>query len=317
MEIALGLIAGIGILAIFIGVYFTVIENTLVEQRLREYTQATTLSNKPANGGGTAKSPLGDRLERSFRSNSMGRNLALSLERADLKMTPSEFMALTAIIIVAIAFVSIVLLNRPAVALIGVVVGFYGPRFWLYRRKLGRIRSFNNQLADGIGLMSSSLRSGYSVAQSFELVARDARAPLSIEFARVNREVNLGISPNDALGNVLTRVPSEDFDLLVTAVNIQREVGGNLAEILDSIADTIRDRVKLLGEVRVLTSQQSLAGYVVSLLPVLLGAGLFAINPRYMMGMFSSFFGWIALGCASIGIIAGFFIMRKIVDIKV
>ena len=149
------------------------------------------------------------------------------------------------------------------------------------------------------------------------MLSRDARPPLSHEFSRVNREVNLGLSPPDALANILNRVPSDDLDLFITAVNIQREVGGNLAEVLDTIADTIRDRVKLLGEVRVLTAQQSYAGYVVSALPIVLAAAMFLISRSYMETLFTSLIGWMMLSVASVGIIAGFFAMRKIVDIRV
>ena len=131
--------------------------------------------------------------------------------------------------------------------------------------------------------------------------------------------MGIGIPPEEALSHLVDRMQSEDLNLLVTAVNVQREVGGNLVEVLEIIATTIRERLKLLGEVGVLTAQQSLSGNIIALLPVGLGLMLFIINPKYMLSMFNDthWFGWTVISCSLVMVITGLIIIRRIVDIKV
>jgi tight adherence protein B len=152
-----------------------------------------------------------------------------------------------------------------------------------------------------------------------ELVAREGPSPVSTEFDRVVREVGLGLSPEEALANLVERMQSEDLELLVTAINVQREVGGNLVEVMDTISTTIRERVKLVGEVKVLTAQQAYSGYIIALLPVVLSLMLGIINPSYMLGVFQTthWCGWTMVGCSGIMIMSGFLVIRRIVDIKV
>ena len=153
------------------------------------------------------------------------------------------------------------------------------PRFWLGRRKNGRLGAFNKQLPDTITLIANALRAGSSFLQAIELVVRESRPPISTEFGRVIREVNLGLPFDQALENMVRRVRSDDLELMATAISIQHQVGGNLAEILDSIAYTIRERVRIKGEIRTLTAQQRLSGYVVGFLPIGLAGFLFVAAP--------------------------------------
>src|SRR5690606_32429750 len=144
-----------------------------------------------------------------------------------------------------------------------------------------RLHAFENQLSDTLNLWVNALRSGYSVLQGMEAIATELPPPISREFERVVQEVRLGLSLEQALANLVRRMPSEDLDLIVTAINIQREVGGNLAEILDIISHTIRERVRMKGEIRTLTSQGRLTGWVIGLLPLILAFLVYSINPRY------------------------------------
>ena len=163
--------------------------------------------------------------------------------------------------------------KSPVILLIGVIIGFMAPRFWLNRRKSGRLKAFNKQLPDTVTLIANALRAGSSFLQAIELVVRESRPPISIEFGRVIREVNLGLPFEQALENMVRRVKSDDLELMATAIAIQHQVGGNLAEILDSIAYTIRERVRIKGEIRTLTAQQRLSGYVVGFLPIVFASG--------------------------------------------
>ena len=173
-------------------------------------------------------------------------------------------------------------LQNPILLLVGAVVGFILPRWYVKRRQGKRLNQFNKQLPDTITLIANALRAGSSFLQAIELVVREARPPISTEFARVIREVNLGLPFEEALENLVRRVRSDDLELMVTAISIQYTVGGNLAEILDSIAYTIRERVRIKGEIRTLTAQQRLSGYVVAFLPIGLAGFLFVIAPGFL-----------------------------------
>jgi tight adherence protein B len=173
-------------------------------------------------------------------------------------------------------------------------------------------------------LIANALRAGSSFLQAIELVVRETRAPISTEFGRVIREVNLGLPFDQALENMVRRVRSDDLELMATAIAIQHQVGGNLAEILDSIAYTIRERVRIKGEIRTLTAQQRLSGYVVGFLPIALAGFLFIAAPGFMDPMFANPpavlglpAGVVILIFGGIMMFIGFMFIRKIVDIEV
>ena len=140
---------------------------------------------------------------------------------------------------------------------------------------------------------------------------------MSVEFLRVTREIGLGLTTQEALANLLRRIPSSDLDLMITAINVQHEVGGNLAEILDTIAFTIRERVRIVGEIRSITAQQRLSGTLLSGLPILLGLVLYVLNPSYMSKLWQETCGWVMMGTGLVMIVAGYFAIRKIVSIEV
>lgn len=270
---------------------------------------------------GRANAGIYQRIDRAVTRRGGGARWARDLARADLKVTVGEFyvaeVALTSV--GALVGLAMPIGGRFLLAAVLALGGWFAPRIYVQSKKNGRLRAFNAQLADTIGLLSSALRSGYSLLQAMELVAREGPPPISGEFERVVREVGLGLSPEEALGNLVRRMQSDDLELMVTAINVQREVGGNLAEVLDTIASTIRERVKLKGEIRVLTAQQQYSGYIVGLLPVALSLILFIINPTYMVGVFQKthWCGYVMFGCSGAMILAGFLAIQRIVDIKV
>jgi tight adherence protein B len=243
----------------------------------------------------------------------------ISLARADLKLTPAEFLAARVIAFIGFLAAAVVFArNSVAFWPIAAMLGWFAPSIYTSQRQSKRLRAFEAQLADVLGLWVNSLRSGYSVLQAMEAIAREAPYPSDQEFMRVVQEVQLGVPMDEALDNMLRRLDSEDLDLVVTAVNIQREVGGNLAEILEVISHTIRERIKLKGEIRVLTSQGRYTGYLIGGLPVVLSVFLYLMNPEYMGRMFKNrSCGWPMLGCGIILIGSGAAAIRKIVDIEV
>jgi len=206
------------------------------------------------------------------------------------------------------------------VAILGGIVGFFLPRMYVKRQQAQRLIKFNDQLADMLNLMVNGLRAGYSTMQAMEAVSKELPSPISDEFRRVVQEMQLGVPMERALDNLLKRIPSEDLDLVITAINVQREVGGNLAEILDTISFTIRERVRIKGEIRVLTTQVMYSGKFLSVLPLFVIGILYLLNREYMMVYFQPEnvpCGYIALGLAALLIAAGYFTMTKLGDIEV
>ena len=277
-----------------------------------------------------AKSAALAQLNKVVERRDFGANLLRDLGAADLKLKPSEYIGIWAgatiglpVVLYLVGFV-VKSLQNPIVLMLGLLVGFFVPRLWLGRRKSGRLKAFNKQLPDTVTLIANALRAGSSFLQAIELVVRESRPPISTEFGRVIREVNLGLPFDVALENMVRRVKSEDFELMATAIAIQHQVGGNLAEILDSIAFTIRERIRIKGEIRTLTAQQRLSGYVVGGLPFGLALFIYLAAPTFFDPMFVKPpevlgipLGIILLGIALLAMGAGFYFIRKIVDIEV
>jgi tight adherence protein B len=258
-----------------------------------------------------------DGLDEAMTRRGFAANLRTDLARADIKLRVAEFMGVTVLSVVLFILLGRLLFGSPLLAMVAGVVGFFVPRLYVGRRKGKRLNAFNDQLGDTITLLANSLRSGYSIVQSMETVAQQLPNPMASEFHRVTQEIGLGLHYEQALNNMLRRVPSDDLDLMITAINIQGKVGGNLAEILDTIGHTIRERVRIKGEIRVLTAQQMISGYMLSAIPIILGLVLYLINKNYMMNLFSDPCGWIMVGVALIMIASGFMIIKKIVAIEV
>ena len=313
-------------MALFFGLARLAAGKTDVKGRLSrfvggEQADEKKKEEKKAFSLGIGESLFAARVEKSVGKQGYGKNVQRKLAQADLKLTLLEFMiAKIALMVVGLAAGMYLGRGAPlqmvAFGLVGMIVGFFGID-WFVKFKLGkRLKDFNGQLGDTIGLMANSLRSGYSLLQSMELVSREAPDPIGAEFKRVVREVGLGLSAQDALNNLLRRMPSDDLDLLITAINIQYEVGGNLAQILDTIAHTIRERVRIKGEIAVLTAQGRMSGYLITALPPLIGLVVSVLNPSYMSVMFE--FPWVMMPiCGGIMVFVGYLIIMKIVNIEI
>lgn len=262
--------------------------------------------------------PLTETLNRAIAGRGFAEDLRLQLARADLKLTPAEFLVLQIMMAVLGFLLSQWFFRFLPLALLGLVAGFFAPRLYVAWQQRRRLAAFNAQLGDAINLMVNGLRAGYSILQAMEAVARELPPPIATEFDRVVKEQQLGLSLEQALQNMLRRVRSDDLEMLVTAILIQQEVGGNLAEILDTISFTIRERVRIQGEIRVLTSQQVLSGYVLIFLPIGLGLILFGINRDYMLNFFNSgIIGYFMIACMIVMMLIGFFVIQRIVRIEV
>jgi tight adherence protein B len=334
MTLAIAGIAALAILLIAVGIAMSG-GGSGINARLERYASSTPEKPAATSGEGGLSAAFQSsqalaQLNKVVEQRDFGANLARELARADLRLKPSEYLMIWAgttfrvpITMFLLSFV-VPTLGNPILLLIGAAIGFFIPRFWLSRRKNGRLNAFNKQLPDTITLIANALRAGSSFLQAIELVVRESRPPVSTEFGRVIREVNLGLSFDTALENMVRRVRSDDLELMATAIAIQHTVGGNLAEILDSIAFTIRERVRIKGEIRTLTAQQRLSGYVVGFLPIGLAGFLFIAAPDFMNPMFDNRvaiaglpLGVIILAIGGFSMFMGFMFIRKIVDIEV
>ncbi len=259
-------------------------------------------------------------LDKAIEKREFARNWKDQLARADLKITPGEyFMAhIASIAVFSVVGFFILFGGNIILTFVAGAAGFFAPRFYVGRRKSKRLHSFEEQLADTLGMWVNGLRSGYSVMQAMEAIATEAPQPTADEFRRVVMEIQLGITREEAFDHLLNRMPSDDLDLVFTAVNIQQEVGGNLAEILEIISHTIRQRIRLKGEIRVMTAQGRMTGYVIGGLPIVLALFLYMVSREYMSRMFTNkTCGWPMLGCAAGMIGMGFAAINKIVTIDI
>ena len=301
-----------------------------VASRLERYARSQGIETTAPATGGDRESAVIAGLSRVIEGQDLSTRLSTEIARADLKLRPAEFLFAWIASPFAFAFVGWVLgyilpgfQNVVALAVL-FALGLYFPRWYIGYRQRKRLTAFARQLPDTITLLANSLRAGSSFLQGIELVTREARPPISEEFERVVREMSLGVALQPALGNLVRRVASEDLELMVTAINIQSQVGGNLATVLDSIAFTIRERVRIQGEIKTLTAMQRYSGYVITLLPVGLAGILFLISPTYISVLLDKppeTFGlptgviFLIVGAISMGI--GYIFIRRIVDIKV
>lgn len=313
LPILLGISVAAAILIIFIGLHRMIASRVDISERLRGYVDQSPVVQE-ASAPRRASARLAPH-------NGFTASLARDLSRANLKVTVTEFLALQASMTLVGLLVGVAAENL-GLSVLGVLAGLVGPRMYVMHRQRARLKAFNSQLGDTLMLMANALRSGYSLLQAMDTVSHNAPQPTAEEFGRVVREVGLGLTPEEALANLVRRIDSDDLELMTTAVNIHHEVGGNLAQILDTISDTIRERVRIKGEIASLTAQQRLSGYIIAALPVIVLAGLFLINPAYITPLFS-FRPIMSIPIivmpifAFVMVILGFLSIKKIVAIEV
>jgi tight adherence protein B len=296
-------------------------EKSLVDQRLESYVEyqqggeATETEVKKVR-----EAILTDWITKRVEQTNFGDKIARDLARADLKFKTGEYIALIIISSAVTAFLGYFFGGGSILfAFAGLIGGLFIPRFFVRRAQAQRLLKFNEQLPDMLNLMVNGLRTGYSALQAMEAVSRELPAPICDEFRRVVQEMQLGVAMEGAMENLQRRIASDDLDLTITAINIQREVGGNLAEILDVISYTIRERVRILGEVRSVTAQVSYSGKFLSLMPLILALILWALNRDYMMQFFEEpiICGLGILVLAGIMLIAGYFILNRLGSIEI
>ena len=257
--------------------------------------------------------------EKARRTGSASRRsrLDLMMVRAGLPLLGSEFLAISAGGALLVFVIFALATRNPVTGLLALLLFLAADFVFVQRRITKRLNNFQRQLADCLSLVANSLRAGFSFLQTMEIISREMEPPMSTEFERVMRDTSLGKSLDEALHDMDERVGSADFSLVVTAVLIQQQVGGNLATILDTIRSTITERIRIRREVNTLTAQGKMSGIVLACIPVALALFFYITSPEYLTPLLTTDIGKIAIIGTVFLVIEGFIIIRKIVDIKV
>lgn len=318
IGIVIAVMIGLAIMAIFAGL-LTILSRETVADRMHEVISSDVAADTGGSGvdlSFSSRMAL-QQLDKRLRSRGLGQTLSANLMQADLKLNATEYGLLVLSVTILGALLGFSISGQPISGLVAGTISFLGPGLFVTWRKAKRRREFANQLVDVLMQIVGSLRSGYSLVQSMDTVAKQVPPPAGDEFLRVVREVQLGQPLAVALAHLAERIHNEDLVMVITAINVNQQVGGNLAEILETSAETIRERVRIKREIQVLTAQQTISGYVLVALPITLGAILMIINPTYQMRLFTPGITLCIPIGAALGIVIGFFAMRRIVDIEV
>jgi len=220
---------------------------------------------------------------------------ALALERAGIPLRVGEYMTLRFAMALLLLLITFMLARNLFIALPMAPIGYFLPRWYVASRWRQRQAKINAQLGEMLTLVSNSLKSGYGLLQSFEYASRQLSPPLASELKRTLQEANLGAGAEAAIQALAERIASPDMEMVVTAITIQRSVGGNLAQTLDNVAYTMRERDRIRGEIRTLTAQQRMTGVIIGGLPIFVGSIMFAMNPDYMTPLFTETAGKVLL----------------------
>lgn len=244
-------------------------------------------------------------------------NLRKTLVRANILMKPEEFIAFQVIAFLAGFLVGLMAMGAGLVPFVTALAGVSMPSVFVRNRIRNRLKFINNQLGDTIAILSNALKAGHSFFQAVDSVSREMTGPIAEEFIKLQKEINFGVNTETALENMVARVGSDDLELMVTAVLIQRQIGGNLAEILDNISSTIRQRVKMKGEIKALTAQGRMSGWVIGGLPFVLAGMMAVMSPDQLKLLISEPLGFVMIGIALVSEGIGIFLVKKIVNVEV
>lgn len=241
----------------------------------------------------------------------------LKAQQANLPVTGQEYMMLvggSALLFFVLLAIATLQLSEPMLFAVGWVI--FASLYVQFKAKR-RMKQFTDQLGDAIAMMSNAIKSGFTFQQGMDIVAKEIKGPISEEFVRALNEIQLGVTLEEALEGICQRVKDDDFEMVAMSVVIQRQVGGNLSQILDTVGETIRDRIKLRGEIKSLTAEGVISGWTIALLPVIVGLFCNAVNPDYFKGMLDTDFGkYLGIACLVSEIIGGL-VIRWIINVKI
>jgi len=244
-------------------------------------------------------------------------DLNLQLMRADWKISSTEYILIRIGVMIVGFVLGWVIFDSILSGLALAILANLLPGLFLRRSATRRQIKFEGQLVDVLVLITGAVKTGFSLLQAMEVVQREMQPPASDEFRRVHVEIGLGIGLSQALDNLSSRMQNQDLDLVVTAIKIHNQVGGNLSTMLEAVTETVRERDRLFREARVITTQQRYTSYLISILPIAIGLLMFMLNPDYIMQLFTNGIFIIIPILAAVGIIAGHFVLQRITKIEV
>ena len=308
----------ISVVATFLAVYLGILALARREETLEAKLQRFTALRTPIKTG-TSKRDLKHLLTLlgRFAPRRWSKGLDLELIRGNIPLKGGEFLVLQVFLTVLFFLIGFMLTQKIYVGILFSIAGGVLPRVWLKSAQKKKRRQFDNQLADALLILANSLRAGFSLLQAMEMVSQEMPNPISGEFHLALREMTYGTDTETALIHLSERVGSDVLDLLVTAMLIQRQAGGNLAEVLLNIHATIQDRLRIQQEIKTLTAQGRMSGYIIAALPFGIAAVLSVLNPSYLSVLFSNPIGWAMLAGGLTSQFIGFLIIRKIIAIEV
>jgi tight adherence protein B len=313
MLIGAAVLTALAVFCAVLGLTGVINASSEVDDRLDAYATMSA----PFGMATAEQSGLSDRVNTYLNDRSFAGSVRSSLARADVRLTVGEYLLIKVAAVVLPFLIFWLLTGYMISGLLFALLGFLIPEVWLRMRERKRAQQFVLQLPDTLALIVGGMRAGFSLQQSMLNVSKEAPEPTATEFMRLGQELQLGIPLQEALDGMVRRIKSPDLEMIVSVFKIHSRVGGNLTLVLENVGSTIRERVRLRREVQVITAQQRYASYVLGALPIVLGMILMAINPGYMLEMFQ----WNIYLCipitALIMTIAGFLVIRRIVDIKI
>jgi tight adherence protein B len=239
------------------------------------------------------------------------------LLEAGSPLKPEEFLALRILVAAGIGILSALIGFKWYICTIAVIIGLEAPAFFIKRKRKKRLTFLSYQLIDVLGMMANSMRAGFSFIQAMQLVGKEVSDPLGPEFDRVVRQTGLGVPLEDVFAELVERLPNKELEVVVQAILAQRKSGGNLAELLETMEETIRGRVRILEELKTLTAQGKLSSYIITFLPIGLGLYLTLVSKDYFQPMLQHPLGWLMLGVCAVSISIGWVLIQKIIKIEV
>ena len=318
----LAAVAALSVMATVIVTLFAFYGNTVASSNVRGRLEGLMSGTSVVEAGpqalrasGTAKS-----LFSGLAPGAMGEKLAQELERADMTLRPGEYIVMRFAMAAVFAIVPVFLVHGLfafLIAGVGALIGYNLPKFYRNHRRSARVSKLNSQLPETLTMMSNSLKAGFGLLQGMSAAAEQMSHPIATELSRTIHEMNIGSSAEVALQALSERSDSYDLDIVVTAILVQRTVGGNLGEILDTVAETMRERIRIRGEIATLTAQQKLPGIVLGLIPVGVGLLFQVMSPGYITPLFTTFMGKGMLVAAVVMETIGVMIIQRILDIEV
>lgn len=320
MEIMIAACSGITGISLFWGLYLLLTENRRkMTERIKKYTKDHSGHHSDENQRRKGRMKVKNILRAAgkiFASRSFTKKVEEELSKAGIPLRGEEFIVLNIISFLAGSVAGLFTRGIGAGMVFG-ALGMAFPYLLVKRRKRKRLEKINSEISDCLTVMTNSLRAGYSLQQTMDLVSNEMTGPLAMELKKTIREINFGTPTEKALSNLAAHVESEDVDLMITAVLIQRQIGGNLAEILDNISYTLRERIRIKGEIKTLTAQGRISGLIIGFMPPAIFALLLVINPSYISVLIQSKTGFFIMLGGVLSELFGVIMIRKIVNIEV